>query len=104
MRKLKVYTWIGNYRNPMPDWVPRHQCQSSEIIATTSMKRAAEIYCGGRWSPKSIGMHTTGNDDDIAAAMEKPHTVLWQPNNAVGERTKVWYEGESDQQERLGEG
>lgn len=93
MRKLKVYGFIGHYRK-MPAWVASHKRQSREIIATTSMKRAAQIY--NDRASRIFNLCETGNEGEIKIAMAKPHTVFWQPLDSVGEHLDEWQEGESE--------
>lgn len=66
------------------------------MIATTSKKRAAEIYGGGRQSARSLEIMETCNYDDVKIALAKPHTVLWQPLDAHGEHGNEWFEGEKE--------
>ncbi len=58
MSKLKVYRCIGNYRKPMPDWVPSHQRQSSE-----RQRRTTSFSSGRMWGFRNPSKKGSVNDD-----------------------------------------
>jgi hypothetical protein len=77
---LKVYGWQGFQHD-----CPTHHRQTREIIATSSIKKAAEAL--GYRPSDLFNVCETGNAQEIAQAMSQPGVGFWRP---IDDRNNVW--------------
>ena len=79
--KLKVYGW-HRYRTEGPTALDAG-CTTWEVMAADSQTEVARAT-GVDWPRQLLDLCETYNDEDIAAALSKPHVVFWRPYDRHG--------------------